>query len=415
MLGVDITPLRESKQYRRLYLAGFVSAMGSQASYVTIPYQLKQLTHSTLEVGALGLVGVFPLIVFGLYGGVLADRLNRRRIIITTELMAMVTTAALLTNSLLPHPQAWELFINEFLTITIFSIQRPSIEAMNQKLVRHEHQKAASQLANLRYMIPSIAGPAIGGLAAVSLGPWSVYAANLTTFTLSLFLLRSLTKSENEREAEGTHRDAITAGLSYAKSRPDIVGTYIVDLLAMFLAFPIVMLPFVAERFHFRFTLSLLYCAVPLGAVIGTMTASWTKKIHHYGRWITAAAATWGFGIAVFGYSNSLVLVLLGLMVAGFADAISGIFRMTMWNESIPPSVRGRMAGIEMISYAVGPTAGQFRAGAMAAWTSLRFSLTFGGLACSGAVASVALALPSLWKFDARTDKNVELVRQERA
>jgi MFS family permease len=276
MLGVDLTPLRESKQYRRLYLAGFISAMGSQASYVTIPYQLKQLTHSPIQVGALGLVGVIPLIVFGLYGGVIADRLNRRRIVITTELAAMVTTAALLLNAVLPHPHAWELFINEFLSVSIFSLQRPSIEAMNQKLVRHEHQKAASQLANLRYMIPSIAGPAVGGLAAVTVGPWSVYAANLTTFTLSLFLLRSLEKTPVEKSGVESQREAVSAGISYARSRPDIVGTYVVDLLAMFLAFPIVMLPFVAERFHYRFTLSLLYCAIPVGAVLGTMTSSWT-------------------------------------------------------------------------------------------------------------------------------------------
>ncbi len=415
MLGVDLTPLRESKQYRRLYVAGFVSAMGSQASYVTIPYQLKQLTHSPIQVGALGLVGVVPLIVFGLYGGVIADRLNRRRIVITTELAAMATTAALLLNAVLPHPQAWELFLNEFLAVSIFSLQRPSIEAMNQNLVRHEHQKAASQLANLRYMIPSIAGPAVGGLAAVTLGPWSVYAANLTTFTLSLFLLRSLEKTPVEASNGESQREAVSAGISYAKSRPDIVGTYVIDLLAMFLAFPIVMLPFVAERFHYRFTLSLLYCAIPVGAVLGTMTSSWTKRIYHYGRWVVVAAATWGLGIALFGYSNSLVLVLLGLFIAGVADSISGIFRMTMWNESIPPSVRGRMAGIEMISYAVGPTAGQFRAGAMAAWTSLRFSLTVGGLACSGTIGGVALALPSLWRFDSRTDPNVELVRLERS
>jgi MFS family permease len=389
--------------------------MGSQASYVTIPYQLKQLTHSPIQVGALGLVGVVPLIVFGLYGGVIADRLNRRRIVISTELAAMVTTAALLLNALLPHPQAWELYINEFLVVSIFSLQRPSIEAMNQSLVSHENQKAGSQLANLRYMIPSIAGPAVGGLAAVTLGPWSVYAANLTTFTLSLFFLRALDEMPIEKSNGESQREAVSAGISYAKSRPDIVGTYIVDLLAMFLAFPIAMLPFVAERFHYRFTLSLLYCAIPVGAVLGTMTSSWTKRVHFYGRWIVVAAATWGLGIALFGYSSSLVLVLFGLFLAGVADSISGIFRMTMWNESIPPSVRGRMAGIEMISYAVGPTAGQFRAGAMAAWTSLRVSLTVGGLACSGAIGGVALALPSLWRFDSRTDPNVELVRLERS
>src|ERR1035438_4814139 len=118
-------------------------------------------------------------------------------------------------------------------------------------------------------------------------------------------------------------------------------------------------------------------------------------------------AALWGLGIALFGYSSSLGLVFVGLAIGGGADAISGIFRTTMWNESIPPEMRGRMAGIEMISYSLGPTAGQFRAGVMAAWTTLRFSLTFGGLACTGSVATVALALPRLWSFDARSDPHV--------
>jgi MFS family permease len=198
-------------------------------------------------------------------------------------------------------------------------------------------------------------------------------------------------------------------------SRPDIVGTYVIDMLAMVLAFPVVMLPFVAARFHETYALSLLYLGLPIGALIATLTASWTHRVHRYGKAIVFAAATWGMGIAIFGYANTMWLALVGLAVGGAADAVSGIFRSTMWNESITTDVRGRMAGIEMISYALGPTAGQFRAGVMAAWTSLRFSLTFGGLACTGSVGAVALALPALWRFDARSDAHVAEVRAQRA
>jgi MFS family permease len=171
------------------------------------------------------------------------------------------------------------------------------------------------------------------------------------------------------------------------------------------------MLPFVAARFHESYALSLLYCGLPVGALIATLTSRWTRHVHRYGRAIVWAAASWGLGIALFGDSSTLWLVVAGLAVAGGADSISGIFRNTMWNESIPPDVRGRMAGIVMISYSLGPTAGQFRAGVMAAWTSLRFSLTFGGLACTGSVGVVAAALPSLWSFDARSDVHVAEVR----
>jgi MFS family permease len=276
-------------------------------------------------------------------------------------------------------------------------------------------QRAASTLANIRSTTASIIGPALGGLAAVALGPGSVYLANLVTFTLSLILLYSLRATAASVPAEDGDVAALRSGLRYAMSRPDILGTYIIDLLAMILAFPVVMLPFVAARFHESYALSLLYCGLPAGALVATLTSGWSHKIHRYGRAVVYSAALWGLGIALFGYSTSLGVVFLGLAVGGAADAISGIFRSTMWNESIPPEMRGRMAGIEMISYSLGPTAGQFRAGVMAACTTLRFSLTFGGLACTGSVGAVALALPRLWSFDARTDPHVAEVREMRS
>lgn len=149
--GVDLAPLRVSKEYRRLYVAGFVTALGSQATYVTIPFQLKQLTHSPLDVGALGLVELVPLVVFGLYGGVLADRMNRRRLITTMELLLMIATSVVLINALLPHPQVWVLYADAVVAAAVSSLQRPSIEALNQTFVPHDLQRAASTLANIRY------------------------------------------------------------------------------------------------------------------------------------------------------------------------------------------------------------------------------------------------------------------------
>jgi MFS family permease len=413
--GVDLTPLRVSKQYRRLYVAGFITSLGSQATYVAVPFQLRLLTHSTLDVGALGLAEVLPLLVFGLYGGILADRLNRRRLIIVMEVVLMLSTGVLFANALLHHPLVWILYLNAFIATAAGSLQRPSIEALNQMYVPHDLQRSASTLANIRFTTASIIGPALGGLAAVAFGAGSVYLANLVTFSVSLVLLYSLHATAASVKRDEGDVAALRSGIRYVKSRPDIVGTYIIDLLAMILAFPIAMLPFVAARFHESYALSLLYCGLPAGALIATLTSSWSRRIHRYGRAIVVAAAIWGLGIALFGFSSSLWLVFLGLAIGGGADAVSGIFRQTMWNESIPPEMRGRMAGMEMISYSLGPTAGQFRAGVMAAWTTLRFSLTFGGLACTGSVATVAVALPKLWSFDARTDVHVAEVRELRS
>jgi MFS family permease len=409
--GVDLSPLRSSAQFRRLYVAGFISMLGSQATYVAVPFQLKELTHSTLAVGSIGLVELAPLVIFGLYGGVLADRLNRRRLIITMEMVLMVSTALLVVNALLPHPFTWILYVDAAIAAGAASLQSPSVSALNQLFVSHDLQRSASTLANISSTTASIIGPALGGLAAVAFGPGSIYVANVVTFTFSLYLLFRLAATPRPEPTGESVMEDLREGVRYARGRADILGTYVIDLIAMILAFPVVMLPFVATRFHETYALSILYCGLPAGALIAGLTSRWTRRIHRYGRAIVIAAAFWGLGIALFGFSSSLWLVVLGLAIGGGADAVSGIFRNTMWNESIPPEVRGRMAGIEMISYSLGPTAGQFRAGVMAAWTSLRFSLTFGGLACTGSVGVVAAALPSLWRFDARSDVHVAEVR----
>ena len=270
-IGVDLTPLRVSREYRRLYVAGLITSLGSQATYVTIPFQLKQLTHSPLAVGALGLFELIPLVVFGLYGGVLADRLNRRRLIITMEGLLMLATAVVLVNAVVPHPQVWVLYGDAFVAAAVSSLQRPSIEALNQAFVPHELQRAASTLANIRYSTASIIGPALGGLIAVAASPGFVYGANLVTFAVSLVLLSGLSRQLAPASAEDSDRAALRAGLAFLRSRPDIVGTYIIDLLAMTFAFPVAMLPFVAARFPETYALSLLYCGLPAGALVFTL------------------------------------------------------------------------------------------------------------------------------------------------
>ena len=412
-IGVDLTPLRESAGYRRLYVAGFVSVIGSQATYVTTAYQLKQLTHSPIAVGALGLVEIVPLLVFGLYGGVLADRFDRRRLILATELIQLLASAALMANAFTPHPRAAVLYVVDAVIIVAGSLQGPSLTALTQVLVSHERQRAAAALSNVRTTVSSIVGPSLGGLAVVALGTGAVFAATVVAFAGSLVVLLGL-------RVEGPVRDpreevpSIASGLRYARTRPDVVGTYVIDLLAMALAYPVMMLPFVAQRFPEHYALSLLYLGLPVGALVATLSSAWTHRVHHYGRAVVAAAALWGLGIALFATTSSLTLTLAGLVVAGGADAVSGIFRNTLWNESIPPEVRGRMAGVELISYSLGPTFGQFRAGLMAGLSSLRLSLAVGGLGCSGAVGLAAAALPALWRFDARHDPHVAEVQRLR-
>ena len=401
--------------YRRLYFGGAFGALGGEATFVATAFQLREITHSALAVGALGLVELIPLIVAGLYGGVMADRFDRKKIIIWTETTFMFAALGLMFNALSSHPQAWVIYFLDAFIISAVSIQSPSWSALNQSLVRHEQQSASAVLGSIKMTIVSIVGPALGGLLVVSVGASWAFGLNAAMYLISLPVFISLHSLPELASTDKSDAKLFQEGVQYTRSRPDILGTYCVDLLAMAFAYPVAMLPFVAAKFDNHFALSLLYAALPFGALVATLLSGWTKRVHFYGRALVASAILWGLGIAVFGFSSQLWLTFLALAFAGGADAMSAVFRQTHWNQSIPPEMRGRMGGIELLSYAIGPMTGSFRAGAMTAWTSLRFSLTFGGLGCAGAVGAVALALPALWSFDVRTNENVALVKQIRS
>jgi MFS family permease len=413
--GVDLAPLRVSSAYRRLFLLGSIGMLASQATYVTLMYQLKTLAHSTLAVGALGLVEFVPILLFGLYGGVVADHFRRQRVALYCELAFLVVIGVLWFNAQLAAPSVAVIYVVAALAAAIGGLQSPSMNALTQQLVPHQLQRQAATLEMIQGTGGSIMGPAIGGLVAVTLGPSYIYGAYVVSLVITACLLAGLQIEHRPSADSSASVASIKTGARYAWSRPDIMGTYVIDLVAMTLAYPVALLPFIASSFHASYALALLYCGLPTGALVATLSSKWTGRVHHYGQAIAAAAVVWGLGIVVFGFADALPLAFAGLVIAGAADAVSGIFRMTLWNESIPPSMRGRMAGIEMLSFSLGPTAGQFRAGVMAAVTTKRISLVAGGAACSGGCALLPAGLRSLWRFDARSDVHVAAVRSERA
>lgn len=182
----------------------------------------------------------------------------------------------------------------------------------------------------------------------------------------------------------------------------------------MFLAMPLALLPFLADELDADWSLGLMYASVPLGALLVSLVSGWTARIHRHGRMVVLAAALWGLAIAAAGTMSNVWLVLLFLTVAGGCDMVSGIFRGIMWNQTIPDELRGRLAGIELLSYSVGPTVGQVRSGGFAAWWGVRTSFWSGGVLCAGAVGLLALCLPKLMTYDARTDEHAAQVREQR-
>lgn len=414
-LHVDITPLRTSREFRLIMGSGVVTSLGSFITYVALPFQVKDLTDSYVAVGLLGACELVPLIVFGLWGGSLSDAVDRRLMVLVTELALMVCSTLLLVNALFPEPQLWLIYLVAALFATFDSLQRPSLDAITPRVVPHDQLTAASALSALRWQVASLAGPALGGILVASYDASLAYAVDVSTYAISLVLLWKLAPVPAINEAAEVGLRHIGEGLRYAWSRKDLLGTYLVDTAAMLLAFPMALFPFVAEDLDAEWALGLLYTAPFVGSLIATLTSGWTNHIHKQGRAILLAAAVWGAGIAAFGLADSIWWALLWLAVAGAGDMVSGIFRSAMWNQTIPDEVRGRMAGVELLSYSVGPTLGQVRASGVAALTSLRFSIVSGGVACVAACGLLAVALPSLWRFDQRTDPNAVREREVRA
>ena len=400
---MDLTPLRQSRDYRIIFFSGVITYLGSMITYVALPFQVAQLTDSYLAVGLIGLVEIAPLIIFGLYGGALADSIDRRIMVLATELGALLLVSLLLVNALLPEPRLWVLYVVAVLLAANNGLQRPSLDAMTPRLVPHDQLAAAGALNTIKWNLGSIVGPAIGGLLLSAGGAASAYAFDVVSFAASILLLWRLKSVKPlAREEEKPTVRHIIDGMRYAASRRDLLGTYAVDLIAMIFAFPYALFPFLAIELGAPWALGLLYAASAAGGLLVTFTSGWVPRINHHGRAVVFGALLWGAGMALVGLTNSLWLVLLFLAIAGAGDMVSGIFRGLIWNQTIPDEMRGRMAGIEMLSYSIGPQLGQVRSSAAASLTSLRMSFVTGGVMCIAGVMIAAFTMPSLWQYDTR-------------
>ncbi|MEZ5115436.1 MAG: MFS transporter [Candidatus Nanopelagicales bacterium] len=414
--GVDVSPLRTSRDFRLLFSSGMVTYLGSTMTMVALPFQVAEQTGSYVAVGLIGLAELVPLVAFGLYGGALADSVDRRRIAVITELGALLLALVLLLNAALPSPSLLLLYVVAMLFAVVDGLQRPSLEAIVPRVVRHDQLAAAGILSSLKWNTGSILGPAVAGLLIAWIGVGSVYAVDAVTFALSLALLLRLRPVPPT--ADRTQRPSlrhIAEGLRYAAGRRDLLGTYAVDIAAMTFAFPYALFPFVAAEFDAPWSLGLLYAAGAVGGLLITATSGWVPRVHRHGRAIVLAAAVWGLAIAAVGLSPTIWFVLGFLVVAGAADMVSGQFRLLMWNQTIPDEMRGRLAGVELLSYSIGPLLGQVRASTVAQLTSLRMSLASGGVLCVVASGVLAACLPSLWKYDDRTDPNAVRERARRS
>jgi MFS family permease len=415
-MRMDTRPLRESRDFRLLFIAGTVFYLGGMVSYVAIPFQIYDLTGSNFAVGAVALVELVPLIVFGLYGGALADHVDRRRLLIGSGIAQAVFTAVLAVNAFRDDPSLVVIFAVAGLLTSSSALQRPSREALMPRTVRHDQITAGQALTSLGMQIGVLVGPAIGGLLVAYVGIGWCFVVDICALLVATLMYVAMRPYPHIAETTPPSLAGIAEGMRYALRRRDLLGTYVVDLAAMLFAMPVVLFPaLAAEVFARPELLGLLYTAETIGALVATALSGWTSRVHHHGRAIVVAAAAYGLMIALAGVMPSIWLVALFLALSGAADMISAVFRGTVWNQTIPEQMRGRLAGIEMLSYSLGPLGGQVRSGLVADLWTVRGSIASGGLACIVGVAGTALWLRGFWDYDERTDPHAVAERELRA
>ncbi len=384
-------------------------------TFIVVPWQMFQLTRSSAMVGYLALAEFVPMFCLAFLGGALADYVDKRKLLRLTEIGQTLLTAMLLINALLPNPQVWLLFVLVGFHAGLAALQRPAFESLIQKVIPAEMMSAVMALNSIRFQIGMIVGPAVAGLIATQLSPAVAYTIDLVTFAASLaavFMLRFVAPPEN---AERPSLDGIKRGVKYAFSRQELLGTYFIDIAAMFFAFPQALYPALAAIYGNEYV-GFFPASIAIGALAASLTSGWTRNVHRHGMMVIVAAVLWGVGIVFFGLATSVGPALIFLGAAGFFDMISGIFRGAIWNQTIPNYLRGRLASIEMISYLTGPMLGSAKMGIVAEHTSVRFALVSGGAVCIVAVLGTAMFLPKFAAYDGREGiKQREIEEAERA
>ncbi len=398
---VDVSPLRESVPYRNLFWGQLISLLGTQLTVVALPLQVYLITRSSLAVGLIGLVQLGPALVITLFGGTLADALDRRRVLLMTQALLLLTTVALAIVALFPQPTLWLFYLLAALLAGIAGIDGPARGAATRNLVRRELFPAAAALNALLRQTGAIAGPALAGLIIsyfqLSLAYW-LDAATYGAALLAVALLPAQPPQGGGRAAGWT---SFKEGLHYLRGRPVVQGILLSDIDAMVFGMPSALFPaFGLTVFHGGArVVGLLYAAPAAGALLGAMSSGWVARILRPGRVVLVLVGLWGGAIAIFGFSPWLPLALVMLACAGWADIISEILRSSMLQLSVPDNLRGRITAVWLAQTNSSPRLGDVESGLVAAVSGPQISAASGGIACMLGVLVLARLLPAFARF----------------
>jgi MFS family permease len=404
-LAVDVTPLRRHRDFRLLWTGQLISETGRQMTRVAVLVQVFALTRSAAAVGLVGLVELVFLMASTVLGGSIVDRVDRRRLLLVTQVAFAGASTLLLLNALSDRPPVWVIYLGTGLSAGISGIASPTGLAMTPGLVRRDLLPTALALNQVMLTATMIAGPAVGGVIVGTAGvPWA-YGIDVATYGATIaaaLLMRPMPPAEQSREVTGWA--AIRQGFEYLKGRPVLQSTFTVDIIAMVFGMPRALFPVLAVRqFHGGPEIvGVLLSALAVGALAGALTTGWVGRVRHQGRAVLVAVGIWGVCIVGFGLAGgNLTLALLFLALAGGADVISAVFRGAILQLSVPESLRGRLSAIHILVVSGGPRLGDFESGVVASAFTPFVSVLTGGLACILGVVVLGLAVPQFWRYHA--------------
>jgi MFS family permease len=406
-ITADLTPLRASRELRLLVLGNFVSGMGTQAALVALPYQVYVQTHSALKTGLLGAAELGPLVLMALVGGALADRVDRRRLLLLDQIALVLIACALCALALAGSPPLGALYVLAGLLAGFGAIQNVTRSAIVPNLVEPERLHAALAVNFGLYQLTMVIGPALGGLLIGVAGIAAAYGVDaVSCFAMVFALLGMAPQLPHRSDAERPSiRRSIGDGLSFVRRSQALMGSFAIDLVAMTFGMPRALFPVLAVGVYGAGAggTGLLFAAVSAGATVAALTTRWLDRVHRLGRIVIGAVLVWGLAIALAGSANGLWFAAALLAVAGAADSVSAVCRAIINQTVTPDAMRGRMSSVFSLVVTSGPRLGDIESGAVASLTSARFSMASGGLACLAGTAAVVAAFPALASYDRRS------------
>lgn len=400
-LLADVTPLRRSPDFRKLFTGQCLTMVGTQVTQVAVPWQVYKITGSSLAVGGVGLAALLPLILFGLYGGAIADSMDRRRLILITSSGSAVVSVVLVVQASADLDSLWLLYGCVAVQAAFFAVDLPTRRSLLPRVVEPADLPAANALLLLVFTVGIVGGPLIASAAVSLAGYGSAYAVDVVAFLIAITVMTRLPAMPPEGGGRKADLSSVLEGLRFLRSRPILWMCYVLDLNATIFAMPVALFPVLAvERFGGAPEMAgYLSAALAAGSLLGSLFGGWLPRVRRLGMATLTTVAAWGAALAVFGLVGSLWVAMIMLALAGAADTVSAVLRSSILQQETPDELRGRTSGVFTVVGAGGPRLGDARAGAVASLAGPGVAAVAGGLACVAGVVALATAAPSFARY----------------